>query len=147
MKKIIPFAILAMLIALVYVRFTAFRPRMTEFRIGTAAIKVDIADTIGKQRQGLSGRPSMPQDQGMYFPMGTPARYSFWMKDMHFPLDIIWIRMGKIVDINQNVPYPLEGETPVTVQPKELADSVLEVNAGFTEKQGVKIGDSIETTG
>ena len=86
----------------------------------------------------------MPAGEGMYFPMGLPSIYSFWMNDMHFPLDIIWIRAGKVVDISKNVPYPLPGNPPATAQPKEPADAVLEVNADFTEKHGVKIGDAIQ---
>ena len=144
MKKLVPIALVLMALALVYVRFTAFRPRMSELIIGSVRVKVDVADTIGKQRQGLSGRFSMPADEGMYFPMGLPSIYSFWMNDMHFPLDIIWIRAGKVVDISENVPYPLPGNPPATAQPKEPADAVLEVNADFTEKHGVKIGDRIQ---
>jgi len=144
MKKFVPFALIIMVLTLIYVRVTAFRPRMVELTIGATTIEVDIADTIGKQRQGLSGRTSMPEDQGMYFPMGPPDFYSFWMKDMHFPLDIIWIRAGKVVDISKNVPYPLEGNPPASVHPKEPADAVLEVNAGFVEKRGVKTGDKIQ---
>lgn len=142
-QKLVPFFLVAFALAFVYLRFTTFRPKLTTMRVGSTAIEVDVADTIGKQRQGLSDRPSMPKDQGMYFPMGTPALHGFWMKGMRFPLDIIWIRGGVIVDISENVPYPLEGQTPVSVQPKEPADAVLEVNADFTEKQQVKVGDLV----
>ncbi|MDO8505681.1 MAG: DUF192 domain-containing protein [bacterium] len=142
-QKFVPFFLLAFALAFVYLRFTTFRPNLTEMRVGSATIEVDIADTIGKQRQGLSGRPSLPKDQGMYFPMDQVALHGFWMKDMHFPLDIIWIRGGVIVDISENVPYPLEGQTPVSVQPKEPADAILEVNADFIKQHGIKIGDLI----
>lgn len=143
-QKLVPFFLAAFVLAFVYLRFTTFRPRLTEMRVGETIIQVDLADTIGKQRQGLSGRLSLPKDQGMYFPMGQAALHGFWMRDMKFPLDIIWIRSGIIVDISENVPYPLQGQTPVTVQPKEQADAVLEVNAGFTQRHGVKIGDSVQ---
>lgn len=143
-QKLIPFALLLMAIAFVYVRFTAFRPRLAELRVGNVTIKVDVADTIGKQRQGLSGREKLPVDQGMYFPMGKAAQHSFWMKDMNFPLDIIWIRQGRIVDISENIPYPVGDQQPVTARPQTPADAVLEVNADFTEKYGIKIGNKVE---
>ena len=142
-QKLVPFFLIAFVLAFLYLRFTTFRPHLKTMRVGTTTIAVDIADTVGKQRQGLSWRPSMPEDQGMYFLLGTPATHGFWMKDMHFPLDIIWIRNGVIVDISENVPYPLEGQTPASVQPKEPADAVLEVNAGFTQRHGIKIGDEV----
>ena len=146
-QKLVPLALLIMALAFVYLRFTAFRPRLHELRVGSTTIRVDIADTIGKQRQGLSGRTSLSKDQGMYFPMGVLAIHRFWMKDMHFPLDIIWIRDGKIVEISENVPYPVGNQLPVTVQPQAAADAVLEVNADFTENHRVKVGDTVQVAG
>lgn len=142
--KLVPFFLVAFALAFVYLRFTTFRPKLTQLRVGAAIIEVDVADTLGKQRQGLSGRARLPEEQGMYFPMGQAARHGFWMRGMRFPLDIIWIRSSTIVDISENVPYPLEGQTPAVVQPKEPADAVLEVNADFTEKHEIKIGDKVE---
>lgn len=141
--KLVPLVLVLMAAAFVYVRFTAFRPRLTELRVGNTVIKVDVADTVGKQRQGLSGRKLLAPDRGMYFPMGIASGHTFWMKDMKFPLDIIWIRAGRIVDISENVPYPVGDAQPISVRPKEPADAVLEVNADFTEKHGVKIGDNV----
>src|SRR3989338_2401814 len=82
-QKIVLIALAVMALAFLYLRFIALRPRLQEIRVGSVTVSVDVADTIGKQRQGLSGRSLMPEDQGMYFPMGAPARYGFWMKDMH----------------------------------------------------------------
>lgn len=143
-SKLVLIALLGMVFALIYVRFTAFRSKLAELRVGNVMIKVDVADTIGKQRQGLSGRKALAPDRGMLFPMGTASGHTFWMKDMHFPLDIIWIRKGVIVDISENVPYPVGEAQPISVRPKEPADAVLEVNADFTERHGIKIGDAID---
>lgn len=133
-----------MAVALIYARFSAFRPKLTILQVGGAKVEIEIADTIGKQRQGLSGRAALAPDRGMYFPMGMASGHTFWMKDMRFPLDIIWIRAGRIVDISENVPPPVGDTQPVSVRPKEPADAVLEVNADFTEKYGIKIGDPVE---
>lgn len=143
-QKAVPFFLVAFVLAFVYLRFTTFRPHLQTLQVGATTIEVDVADTIGKQRQGLSGRGSLPENQGMYFPMDQAAFHGFWMKDMRFPLDIIWIRAGKVIDISENVPYPLEGQIPVTVAPKEPADAVLEVNADFMEKHNIRLGDSVQ---
>src|ERR1035437_4937756 len=54
-------------------------------------IKVDLALTGVEQEQGLSGRTSLKNDEGMLFVFNTSGKYSFWMKDMNFAIDMIWI--------------------------------------------------------
>ncbi|OGL66027.1 hypothetical protein A2753_04840 [Candidatus Uhrbacteria bacterium RIFCSPHIGHO2_01_FULL_47_11] len=143
-KKLVPAFLILMALAFVYLRVQQMRgkPEGVVMRVGSAQVRVEIADTAEKQQQGLSDRATLPENQGMYFPMVSTARHTFWMNRMHFPLDIIWIREEKIVDISENVPYPLEGETPIAVSPKEPADAVLEVNSDFTEKYNIKIRDN-----
>src|SRR5690242_15708811 len=59
--------------------------------IGGQQIYVKKADTPAKQQQGLSGTASLPLDQGMLFIFPKDGTYAFWMKDMNYSLDIIWI--------------------------------------------------------
>jgi uncharacterized membrane protein (UPF0127 family) len=103
--------------------------------IGNVKIKVDVADTPLKQSQGLSGRAELKEGEGMFFIFEKPAHYSFWMKDMNFPIDIIWIDENyQIVDIK----HSLSPETyPNTVSPKTSAQYVLEVPAGFSQKNNI----------
>ena len=74
----------------------------------------------------------------------------FWMKDMQIPLDIIWIGSGKIVKIDENVPAPVAG-TPDTKLTNYSSgspiDYVLEVNSGFSGKNKIKAGDSVDLSG
>ena len=65
--------------------------------INNHTFSVEIATTSAQQQQGLSGRNSLPQNQGMLFIFKTAGRYAFWMKGMKFPLDIIFINNNKIV--------------------------------------------------
>jgi uncharacterized membrane protein (UPF0127 family) len=67
------------------------------------------------------------------------------MKDMLFPIDIIWIKDFKIVDIASNVlPEGAKNILELKVYyPKDKADKVLEINAGLAEKYGFKIGDEV----
>lgn len=147
--KLFPIVLGIMAIAFVYLRIkqtVAPAPNLptTVIRIGEVSVTVEIADTPPKRAQGLSGREPLPELYGMLFPMGEPLRHTFWMKDMKFALDIIWINQGVIVDISENVPAPVGDEAPAVVQPSEASDTVLEVNADFTEKYGVKLGDEVD---
>jgi uncharacterized membrane protein (UPF0127 family) len=115
--------------------------------IDDITIQVEISDTPILREQGLSNRESLGDNSGMLFVFGTYNMTYFWMKDMQFPLDIIWIKDDKIVDIDKNVPTP-KPDTPLNQLPKyspsEKVNYVLEVNAGFADTNDIKIGDSIK---
>lgn len=106
-------------------------------------VVVEVADTPEKQGRGLSGRLELGPDEGMLFIFPEPKRASFWMKDMEFYLDLIWIDEGfQIRDISTNLPPCNTNQCP-TYRPKEPIKYVLEVNAGLAEKNSIKIGDSV----
>jgi len=106
---------------------------------------IEVATTSAQQQQGLSGRASLPQNQGMLFIFKTPDRYPFWMKDMRFPLDMIFINDNKIVTIFQNVPTPVQGKTNLPVYAPSLpANQVLEINAGTAKQFDFKKGDTVK---
>ena len=111
-------------------------------KIAGQDIKVDIADTPEKQTQGLSGRPSLREDEGMLFIFKNPGLYSFWMKDMNFAIDMIWIGEDmRAVHIKKDA-RPEDGLTPFG--PKVNSKYVLEVVSGFSDKYGLKEGDLAE---
>ena len=74
----------------------------------------------------------------MLFPFDAAERRTFWMKGMLIPLDILWIREGKIVAIDANVAPPRSREAPAVVS--QVADTVLEVPAGFAQEMGISVG-------
>ena len=112
--------------------------------IGNSKIRVEIADDLTEQIQGLSGRESLCETCGMLFVYDEPQILTFWMKGMRFALDIIFIRDGKMVEIFENVPPPSKtNETVKTVKNSLPADMVLEVNAGFSEANGLMSGDQM----
>lgn len=93
---------------------------------------------------GLSKYNNLPQDYGMLFPFDKPDYYSFWMKEMKFPIDIIYIRDNQIVTILKNIPTPKTKEESIPIyKPSQPADNVLEINAGLSEKYNLKEGDKI----
>lgn len=111
--------------------------------IGSTRIAVEIATSTAVQEKGLSGRPSLPPSSGMLFVFSEPKIRSFWMPDMRFPLDIVWINNNKVVDITANVSDDFNPENPILYTPSSPAQYVLEVNAGFAAHQHIKIGDSV----
>lgn len=110
-------------------------------------IIIEVADTPQKITRGLSGRTLMASDRGMLFVFNSPVNSSFWMKEMKFNLDFIFIKDYAVVNLIENVPFPKDNESPQTVTPKSEYNMVLEVNSGVIEETKVKIGDRITLTG
>jgi uncharacterized membrane protein (UPF0127 family) len=106
----------------------------------------EIAEGELDRARGLSGRASLGEKEGMLFVFDAPAQPPFWMKGMLIDLDIIWISEGEVVQINENVP----AEPGVALSdlrryiPNDPVNFVLEVNAGFSERFGVDVGDKVE---
>src|SRR3989344_9410884 len=105
-------------------------------------IKVDLASTPGEQGQGLSGRAPLKEDEGMLFVFERPGKYSFWMKDMNFPIDIIWLdEYKKVIYIKKDARPEL---FPESYGPETNSKYVLEVVSGFSEKNNLQVGDRVE---
>lgn len=118
--------------------------QLSQSSVGIAGknLKVEIADTEEKRNGGLSGRKNLLEDSGMLFVFEVPAKYSFWMKDMKFPLDLIWIDENKkIIAVSKNIS---PDTYPTSFSPSEPVKYVLEVNAGWTERNGVGAGNVVE---
>lgn len=113
-------------------------------QIGDIRIDVEIANTNSSRATGLSGRKSLAENSGMLFLFDLKGLYSFWMPDMYFPIDIIWILDGVIVGVEHNVSNEFDMNNPVYYYSPEDVNMVLEVNAGFVNTKGIQIGDRIE---
>lgn len=107
-------------------------------------IFVEIADSDLKRSQGLSGRNSLPENEGMLFVYDQLGLYSFWMKGMKFNLDFVFIKGQKVVDLVEDVPFPQSGEKPQIIGSSTEFDKVLEINQGMIEKLGLEIGNEID---
>ncbi len=107
--------------------------------IAGQSIKVDLALTDPVREQGLSGRNPLEENEGMLFVFEHPDKYNFWMKDMNFPIDMIWLNTDmKVVYIKKDARPELY---PEEYGPEENATYVLEIASGFSEKNNLKIGD------
>lgn len=108
------------------------------------ALVAEVANTRKSRELGLSGRHMMRDDEGMLFVFDTPGRYGFWMKDMEFPLDIIWINQnGIVVSIERNIS---KDSYPKTFINQADASYVLEINAGLAERFGLYLGSKVKMT-
>jgi uncharacterized membrane protein (UPF0127 family) len=123
---------------------------LLDLTIGSTEIKVEIADTSEKKAVGLGYRENLPDDTGMFFQMEVRRVPRFWMKGMLIPLDIIWIDEGVVIGFEEDVPIvPVDSpnnEIP-SYSPTQPVTAVLEVNAGFVKRNGIKIGDRVQLTG
>ncbi|MEK7653125.1 MAG: DUF192 domain-containing protein [Patescibacteria group bacterium] len=112
--------------------------------IGDKQIKAELAVSDEEKVKGLSGRSGLCADCGLLFVYDGYFIPNFWMKEMRFPIDIIWIRDEMVVGFDKNVPPPQEGEPLATYQPKTFVNYVLEVPANFVDKNDLKIGDKFK---
>jgi uncharacterized membrane protein (UPF0127 family) len=111
--------------------------------IGGTTVRADVAADEASRARGLSGRPGLADDEGMLFLLSDDSP-SFWMKGMRFPLDIIWIRDGRVVDVSADVPPPRGSGAPLpTYSPGRPATRALEVNAGWAADHGIRRGDVV----
>ncbi len=109
-------------------------------------ITVEVALTDPEKAQGLMFRESMPKDAGMVFPFEGLEIRPFWMKNCHFPLDLVYLtKDGTVVDVIKAVPpcQPDPAPCPNAV-PKAKSDTVLEVNAGVADATGAVVGTRLK---
>jgi len=116
--------------------FTASQPKSTVI-IDGHTFHVSVANTEQQKEIGLSDINSLPQDEGMIFPFGRADYYGFWMRNMKFSLDIIYIANKKIVSIAANVSNPNSPSVPLP------ADTVLEINGGLSKMYHFSLGDLV----
>jgi len=108
-----------------------------------ACVQAEIARSEGERARGLMFRETLGPAEGMFFVFDQQLRHSFWMKNMNFPLDLIWINQDKvIVDITRDA-QPCAGSCE-SLAPVDAAKYVLEVNAGFALKNNIQTGDRID---
>jgi len=116
--------------------------------INNKQLSIEFAITPEQHKKGLMFRESLCENCGMLFVFESSDIYSFWMKNTLISLDMIWIdSTGKIVDIAKNTKIDTCKNNeckPVTYTPLNSAKYVLEVNAGFTKQNNIKVGDFVE---
>jgi uncharacterized membrane protein (UPF0127 family) len=109
-------------------------------KIPITTIEIEIADNYRETMRGLMFRYKMDMDKGMYFIMEREEPQAFWMKNTYISLDTIYLnRKKQIVSIAKNtIPESIE-----SLPSGKKAKYVVEVNAGFCDQYGIKVGDYI----
>lgn len=121
------------------VKFEAYDFRFV--RIGSETYKLYISDDELKRNQGLSDVTSMYDYEGMAFVFETSEAPAFWMKDMNFSLDFVYLQDGVIVDIVEDVSPE---SYPDLIYPSSPATIVIELNDDQIELNEAQIGDQVE---
>lgn len=135
---------LAVIVALVAVprkAEEAKNPNPLCLKIAQKCFDLEIADEARVQAKGLSDRDSLAEDKGMLFAFDRAEEQCFWMKDMRFNLDMIWLNEEKtVIKTMQDV-------SPDTYPDQFCADNakyVLEFTSGFADKYGLKPGTKLQ---
>lgn len=110
--------------------------------LGNKTYFVEISDTNTERQRGLSLHTPLTSDEGMLFVFEREDFYSFWMKDMLFAIDILWIDSNlRVVHIERNI----SPETyPKVFRPESKSRYVLEISSGQVDANNIKIGDSVK---
>ena len=118
---------------------------LTKIKLTEQLYTVRIVNTPTSLSQGLSGRGRWDTD-GMLFVLPSRHQPRFWMKDMKFGLDFVWIDREKIVEITANVPPPPPvPDSALTIyRPAQSVDLVLELPAGAAKQASLRIGDKLQ---
>ena len=118
-------------------------PISAQATIKGSQIGLEVARTQEQQAIGLMYRTTLADDRGMLFPFEPPQQLSFWMKNVSIPLDIIFMRDGKVKAIAASVP-PCTTEPCPTYGPNTAVNQVIELRGGRAAELGLKVGDKVK---
>ena len=155
-KNYVSFLIVAVFIASMFFLISSmpriFKLEDTKYvKIAGKIIKVELAITQAEQIEGLSGHEPLREREGMLFIFPESGKYSFWMKDMNFPIDIIWLTPSEGGDASKARVIYIKKDArpelyPEVYGPEDNSKYVLEVVSGFSEKNNLQVGNMVEFT-
>lgn len=118
-----------------------YYPTTVPVTIGSTTVAASVADDLSERIKGLSDTPYLPEGLVKLFVFGANGSHSIWMKDMRYPIDVLWIeKEGSIVHIEESLspdtfPESFSSPTP--------AWYVIEANAGFVSEHNITVGDQM----
>lgn len=149
-EHFLPIIVLAIIVlCLGFLAYVYLEPRAEPYlenqvpgvTVRDVAIDAIIADEEKERVRGLSGLPSMGPREGLLMVFDTADHHAIWMKDMNFPIDIIWVGDDlTVVDVTEAV---RPDTYPAIFEPSVPARMALEVNARFVATHRIKIGDPV----
>ncbi len=133
------------LFILILIFLLSCEPKENQVCFDKNCLNVEIASTEEARNAGLMNRPSLEKDRGMLFIFQEEGRYTFWMKNMTFPLDMIWINKNmEVIAIGTYVEPCTKGPICYSITPDKEALYVLEVNTGTADELGINLGDKVD---
>ena len=102
-------------------------------------IRLLVADTMLKRAIGLMYRESIAPGTGMLFRFRSSGIYGIWMRNMRFPIDVIWMNGQRVVSVSSN----LRSNDGAIHYPKAPADTIIELAAGSAKRYKIKEGKKI----
>lgn len=119
--------------------------QLITMQIGERELYVEVVDQPKNIELGLGNRDEIGSD-GMLFVFPQKRFVSFWMYQMRFPLDIVWIDDDQVIGLSTNLPPPEPAqsiqELPTYRSPAAVTH-VLEIDAGRAEELGLTVGDLV----
>jgi uncharacterized membrane protein (UPF0127 family) len=115
----------------------------TRIKVGSGSyIDAEVPESTQQKEVGLGGRSCIGAEQGMLFVFNKQDQYDFWMKNMKFPIDIIWINENKVaIDITSNIS---PATYPKTFTSKQTARYVLEIQSGKAQQLNISEGTHLK---
>src|SRR6185369_1837932 len=124
---------------------TKMKTNGSQATIGTHTFDVEVVKTNNNTQIALTKYTAIADNQGMLFLFDQPGFYTFWMKNMKFPIDMIFIHDDVVVSFVENATPPTSKDTqPLIYQPESSANKVLEVNKGTIKRDNIKKGDKVK---
>ena len=105
-------------------------------------IALEVAATPRQQAMGLQLRPPLPALRGMWFPYAMPTPARFWMHRTPAPLDMLFIRAGRVVAIEAHAQPCMRLPCP-SYGPLEPVDGVVELAGGQAAALGITVGSPV----
>ncbi len=136
--KLIIGAVVVFIVAVLLISLLISR-KGAKVTINDQDFNVKVAKTEAQKQKGLSGTKSLSEKDGMLFVFDKPDFYSFWMKEMNYPIDVIYIHGDKVVTVIRNANPGLK-----VFQPDSPSEKVLEIKGGLAEKYNIDKGSSVK---
>ena len=146
-KLIIIFALFLLLVGgVVYYKLIATQMKNINGKvtINKQVFNIEAVKTDKDKQIGLTKYTAIKDNQGMLFVFDPASETSFWMKNMKFPIDIIFIKDDTIVSFVENAPIPTPNAEPPIYQSEVPVNYVLEINDVLIKKYNIKKGDKVK---
>ena len=143
-RLLLGIAVVLLLFVVIVIALLSRNETQTSVAVGDTKFNVEVAKTDEERQIGLSETDVLGETDEMLFVFDQPDYYSFWMRDMKFPIDIIYLTGDRVNTVIKNASPSPNNENLLIYQPKEKSDIVFEVNAGIADKYNITEGTTLD---